>query len=59
MKELFKNQDTNIAATPLLNEVSNILDGLELCDTMMPSNPSHEKDNIDQSKKDLFYEFNI
>ena len=56
MKELFKNRDTNIAATPLLNEVSNILDGLELCDIMMPSNQSREKDNIEQSKKDFFYE---
>lgn len=55
MKELFKNTDTNIAAAPLLNEVSNILDALELCDIMMPSNSSHEKDNIEQSKKEFFY----
>ena len=55
MKELFQNKDTNIAAAPLLNEISNILEALELCDIMMPSNPSHEKDNIEQLKKDLFY----
>ena len=56
MKELFRNKDTNIAAAPLFKEISDILEALELCDIMMPSNPSHEKDNIDQSKKDLFYE---
>ena len=56
MKELFKNKDTNIAAATLLKEISDILEALELCDIMMPSNPSHEKDNVEQSKKDLFYE---
>ena len=56
MKELFKNKDTNIAAATLFKEISDILEALELCDIMMPSNPSHEKDNIEQSKKDLFYE---
>jgi hypothetical protein len=56
MKELFKNKDTNIAAAPLFKEISDILEALELCDIMMPSNPSHEKDNVEQSKKDLFYE---
>jgi hypothetical protein len=56
MKEFFKNNDTNNAAAPLLKEVSDILETLELCDTMMPSNPNHEKNNVEQSKKDLFYE---
>jgi hypothetical protein len=56
MEEFFKNNDTNIAAAPLLNEVSDILEALELCDIMMPSNASHEKENIEQSKKDFFYE---
>lgn len=56
MKELFKNNDTNIASATLLKEISDILEALELCDTLMPSNPSHERDNVEQSKKDLFYE---
>ena len=56
MKELFKNKETNIAAVPLFKEISDILEALELFDIMMPSNPSHEKDNVEQSKKDLFYE---
>ena len=56
MKELFRNKDTNIAAAPLLKEISDILETLELCDIMMSSNSSHEKDNVEQSKKSLFYE---
>ena len=56
MKELFKNKDTNIAAAPLLKEISDILEALELCDIMTPGNPNHQKDNVEQLKKDLFYE---
>lgn len=56
MNEFFKNQDANSRMELIVEEISRIVESLELCDIMMPSNSTAAKNNIEESTKKFFYD---